>query len=162
MATRDPLLPTLRRLRAGPGRAPPVWPAGSPWSLERPAASAGVWVEGLAARGIAVGGIARDEERLKAAMTEVAESTGARTLAVAADVTDRAAVDTAVARVAAELGRVDLLVNNAGRGRRRRGADLGGRPGSVVGRRRRPRPRRAATGAARSCRGAGRAGTGGW
>jgi NAD(P)-dependent dehydrogenase (short-subunit alcohol dehydrogenase family) len=71
-------------------------------------------VEGLAARGFAVAGFARDEERLKAAMTEVAESTGARTLAVAADVTDRAAVDTAVARVAGELGRVDLLVNNAG------------------------------------------------
>ncbi|TFV86102.1 SDR family oxidoreductase [Blastococcus sp. CT_GayMR16] len=70
--------------------------------------------EGLAARGVAVAGLARNEERLKAAMAEVAESTGARTLAVAADVTDGAAVDAAVARVADELGRVDLLVNNAG------------------------------------------------
>jgi NAD(P)-dependent dehydrogenase (short-subunit alcohol dehydrogenase family) len=47
-------------------------------------------------------------------MAEVAESSGVRTLAVAADVTDRAGVDRAVARVADELGRVDLLVNNAG------------------------------------------------
>lgn len=70
--------------------------------------------DGLAARGVAVAGFARNEERLKTAMAEVAEATGGRTLAVAADVTDRAAVDTAVARVAAELGRVDLLVNNAG------------------------------------------------
>jgi NAD(P)-dependent dehydrogenase (short-subunit alcohol dehydrogenase family) len=47
-------------------------------------------------------------------MAEVTQATGARTLAVAADVTDRAAVDRAAARVADELGRVDLLVNNAG------------------------------------------------
>ncbi|TFV91689.1 SDR family oxidoreductase [Blastococcus sp. CT_GayMR20] len=71
-------------------------------------------VDGLAARGVAVAGLARNEERLSAAMAEVAEASGVRTLAVAADVTDRAAVDAAVARVADELGRVDLLVNNAG------------------------------------------------
>jgi NAD(P)-dependent dehydrogenase (short-subunit alcohol dehydrogenase family) len=70
--------------------------------------------EGLAASGMAVAGMARNEERLTTAMTEVAGATGGRTLAVAADVTDRAAVDAAVARVADELGRVDLLVNNAG------------------------------------------------
>jgi NAD(P)-dependent dehydrogenase (short-subunit alcohol dehydrogenase family) len=71
-------------------------------------------IAGLAARGVAVAGLARNEERLAAAMAEVAEASGVRTLAVAADVTDRAAVDAAVARVAGELGRVDLLVNNAG------------------------------------------------
>jgi NADP-dependent 3-hydroxy acid dehydrogenase YdfG len=69
--------------------------------------------EGLAARGMAVAGMARGEERLTAVMAEVA-ATGARTLAVAADVTDRAAVDAAVARVVEELGQVDLLINNAG------------------------------------------------
>jgi NAD(P)-dependent dehydrogenase (short-subunit alcohol dehydrogenase family) len=47
-------------------------------------------------------------------MAEVAEATGARTLAVPCDVTDRASVEDGVARVAAELGNVDLLVNNAG------------------------------------------------
>jgi len=71
-------------------------------------------VEGLAARGIAVAGLARNEQRLTTAMAEVAEASGVHTLAVAADVTDRAAVDAAVARVADELGRIDLLVNNAG------------------------------------------------
>jgi NAD(P)-dependent dehydrogenase (short-subunit alcohol dehydrogenase family) len=70
--------------------------------------------DGLAARGMAVAGMARNEQRLTAAMAEVAGSFRVPTLAVAADVTDRAAVDTAVARVADELGRVDLLVNNAG------------------------------------------------
>ena len=63
---------------------------------------------------MAVAGLARGEDRLRTAMDEVAAATGARTLAVAADVTDRAAVDAAVARVAEELGQVDLLVNNAG------------------------------------------------
>lgn len=71
-------------------------------------------VEGLSRRGMAVAGLARGEERLRTAMAEVAEATGGRTLAVAADVTDRASVDAAVARVVEELGQVDLLVNNAG------------------------------------------------
>src|SRR3954453_23814657 len=82
-----------------------------------PGASTGIGrhlAEGLAARGAAVAGLARTERRLTAAMAEVAQATGARTLAVAADVTDRVAVDRAAARVADELGRVDLLVNNAG------------------------------------------------
>jgi NAD(P)-dependent dehydrogenase (short-subunit alcohol dehydrogenase family) len=80
-------------------------------------ASAGIGrhlAEGLAARGMAVAGLARTPGRLTAAMDEVAAATGARTLAVAADVTDRAAVDSAVARVLEEFGHVDLLVNNAG------------------------------------------------
>src|SRR3954467_9269087 len=69
---------------------------------------------GLAARGAAVAGLARTERRLVEAMAEVTQATGARTLAVAADVTARRAADRAAARVADELGRVDLLVNNAG------------------------------------------------
>ncbi|MQA35631.1 SDR family oxidoreductase [Modestobacter roseus] len=80
-------------------------------------ASAGIGrhlAQGLAARGAAVAGLARSADRLQTAMDEVAAATGARTLAVPADVTDRAAVESAVARVTAELGPVDLLVNNAG------------------------------------------------
>jgi NAD(P)-dependent dehydrogenase (short-subunit alcohol dehydrogenase family) len=80
-------------------------------------ASAGIGrhiAEGLAARGAAVAGLARGADRLAAAMAEVARNTGARTLAVAADVTDRAAVEAAVQRVVTELGPIDLLVNNAG------------------------------------------------
>src|SRR5919107_4938321 len=63
---------------------------------------------------MAVAGMARSADRLTEAMAEVGGATGARTLAVAADVTDRASVEEAVARVTAELGNVDLLVNNAG------------------------------------------------
>jgi NAD(P)-dependent dehydrogenase (short-subunit alcohol dehydrogenase family) len=71
-------------------------------------------VQGLAARGMAVAGLARTGDRLRTAMDEVAAATGGRTLAVAADVTDRVAVDAATARVAEELGPIDLLINNAG------------------------------------------------
>ena len=70
--------------------------------------------EGLAARGAAVAGMARSAGRLRTAMDEVAAATGGRTLAVAADVTDRVAVTAAVEHVTAELGPVTLLVNNAG------------------------------------------------
>jgi 3-oxoacyl-[acyl-carrier protein] reductase len=71
-------------------------------------------VEGLVARGISVAGLARGRDRLETAMDEVALATGGRTLAVTADVTDRDAVEAAVGEVVAELGSIDLLVNNAG------------------------------------------------
>lgn len=71
-------------------------------------------VRGLAQRGFAVAGLARSAGTLAEAMAAVAETTGARVLGVPCDVTDRAAVEAAVARVTEELGHVDLLVNNAG------------------------------------------------
>jgi len=80
-------------------------------------ASAGIGrylAHGLAGRGATVAGLARSGDRLVAAMDDVAGATGARTLAVAADVTDPDAVRAAVDQVAAELGPVTLLVNNAG------------------------------------------------
>jgi NADP-dependent 3-hydroxy acid dehydrogenase YdfG len=39
---------------------------------------------------------------------------GSRTLVVPVDISDRAAVNEAIARVAAELGTIDIIVNNAG------------------------------------------------
>ncbi|MGA8210374.1 MAG: SDR family oxidoreductase [Nocardioidaceae bacterium] len=68
----------------------------------------------FARRGAAVAGLARGGERLTAALDDIADETGARTLAVTADVSDRAGIEAAVARVVEQLGEVDLLVNNAG------------------------------------------------
>ncbi|WP_438017150.1 SDR family oxidoreductase [Sorangium sp. So ce315] len=52
-------------------------------------------------------------ERARAVVGEV-EAAGRRGLAIAADSADSAAVVGAVARTVAELGRIDVLVNNAG------------------------------------------------
>jgi NAD(P)-dependent dehydrogenase (short-subunit alcohol dehydrogenase family) len=71
-------------------------------------------VQGLSAEGVSVAGLARGADRLREVMTDVTVATGAPTLAVPADVTDRHAVDRAVGRVLEEFGRIDLLINNAG------------------------------------------------
>jgi NAD(P)-dependent dehydrogenase (short-subunit alcohol dehydrogenase family) len=65
-------------------------------------------VRELTAAGARVGIVSRSASELE----QAAADTGS--VAVQADVLDRAAVEAAVARVEAELGPVDLLVNNAG------------------------------------------------
>ncbi|MEU2631006.1 MULTISPECIES: SDR family oxidoreductase [Kitasatospora] len=67
----------------------------------------------LAANGAAVALLSRREDRLKELAAEIGAA-GGRALAVPADVTDQRSVDGAAERVAAELGRVDLLVAAAG------------------------------------------------
>ena len=64
----------------------------------------------LAAGGASVAVIGRREDRLK----ELAAEVGVRALPVAADVGDRDAVYAAAATIRAALGRVDLVVANAG------------------------------------------------
>lgn len=66
----------------------------------------------LAAVGARVALLDRDEAGAVAAAATIAES-GARTLAVACDITDLASVEAAASRVERELGRCDVLVNNA-------------------------------------------------
>lgn len=57
--------------------------------------------------------VARSEEQLQAAAAEIREA-GGTALPVTADVTERTSVEEMVRTVEAELGPVDLLVNNAG------------------------------------------------
>jgi NAD(P)-dependent dehydrogenase (short-subunit alcohol dehydrogenase family) len=68
---------------------------------------------GLAARGWSVGLVARNGDALEAVAAECRAS-GAVVSNAVADVVDRPAADQAVQTVVAELGGVDLLVNNAG------------------------------------------------
>jgi 3-oxoacyl-[acyl-carrier protein] reductase len=67
----------------------------------------------LAADGFAVAVVDLDEGQAKGTV-EAIESAGGRALAVGADVSDAAAVDAAVSRIAEELGAPVVLVNNAG------------------------------------------------
>jgi 3-oxoacyl-[acyl-carrier protein] reductase len=67
----------------------------------------------LAEDGFAVAVIDLDESACKGVVDEIVAG-GGRALAVGADVSDEAAVDAAVTRVADELGAPTVLVNNAG------------------------------------------------
>ena len=68
---------------------------------------------GLARAGAAVAVIARSAEQVAETAATI-QRAGGRAVALAADVTDRASVDGAVAAIECQLGLVDLLVNNAG------------------------------------------------
>src|SRR3954471_11471967 len=64
----------------------------------------------LAAEGASVALAARRTDRIE----ELAAEIGDRALAIEADVTDRDAAESAVQRTVDELGRLDVLINNAG------------------------------------------------
>jgi NADP-dependent 3-hydroxy acid dehydrogenase YdfG len=68
----------------------------------------------LAADGAAVAIVGRREERLRDLAAELGEATDADVWRVAADVSDRDSVTRAAASIRGELGRVDLVVANAG------------------------------------------------
>jgi NAD(P)-dependent dehydrogenase (short-subunit alcohol dehydrogenase family) len=69
--------------------------------------------EHLACRGAAVGLVARNRDDLRAAAAAI-EGSGGRVCALACDVRDRGGLETAVSRIAADLGGLDVLVCAAG------------------------------------------------
>lgn len=71
-------------------------------------------VRGYAAAGADVIATSRREELVIETAREI-EAAGRRSLAVTSDVHDRASLETMVARVLDEFGRIDILVNCAGR-----------------------------------------------
>src|SRR5438874_13639457 len=68
---------------------------------------------GLADAGADIAVVGRNEAKSKAAAAELA-GRGVKAIAVTADVTDKSAVAAMTERVVRELGRIDVLVNNAG------------------------------------------------
>ncbi|HWW92034.1 MAG TPA: glucose 1-dehydrogenase [Vicinamibacteria bacterium] len=73
--------------------------------------------QGLAEAGADVVASSRRREQVEAAAAEI-EGRGRRTLRVTTDVTDRASLEAALERILAGLGKVDILVNSAGRTKR--------------------------------------------
>lgn len=67
----------------------------------------------LALQGAAVALVARRSERIEALGGEIADS-GGTALPIEADVADRERAEAAVAHTVAELGRLDVVINNAG------------------------------------------------
>jgi len=68
---------------------------------------------GLARAGASVAVLARNEQKNQAVLAEL-QKLGVPSLALQLDVTDRAALATAMAQVEMQLGPIDILVNNAG------------------------------------------------
>ena len=68
--------------------------------------------QGLADAGADIAVVARNETKSVAAIAEL-KARGIRAISVATDVTDKAAVAAMVERTARELGRIDILINNA-------------------------------------------------
>jgi 3-oxoacyl-[acyl-carrier protein] reductase len=69
---------------------------------------------GLAAEGVQVALLARTQTVLEAAADEIRAATGVTVLALPTDIRDAAAVASAVDYARAELGPLNILVNNAG------------------------------------------------
>jgi NAD(P)-dependent dehydrogenase (short-subunit alcohol dehydrogenase family) len=70
--------------------------------------------EGLASAGAAVAIVSRNIDEATAVAEQVARDYGTRAIGIAADVTDNDAVKRMVDRTVGQLGRIDILINNAG------------------------------------------------
>ena len=72
----------------------------------------------MARAGARVAIVARDEAKLQETVREIAEE-GGEAKSFAADLTDMGACDAVIERIEAEMGHIEILVNNAGRSIRR-------------------------------------------
>jgi len=68
---------------------------------------------GLADAGADIAVVGRNEDKSAAAVADLKQR-GVKAIAVTTDVTDKAAITSMVERVTKDLGRIDILINNAG------------------------------------------------
>lgn len=73
-----------------------------------------VFAHTLASAGADLALVGRRAEPLETLAATISETTGRRALAISADVTDPTQVGAMVERATAELGKIDILINNAG------------------------------------------------
>lgn len=73
-----------------------------------------VMAEAMASAGASVALTARDRHRAEEVAGEVAQATGATVIGLGVDVTKAAEVEAAVAETVSTLGKLDILINNAG------------------------------------------------
>ena len=73
-----------------------------------------IFADALAEAGASVVVCGRDAERCERAAVEIAEAHGARAIGLRCDVRSATEIEAVVERAVAELGSVDVLVNNAG------------------------------------------------
>ena len=82
-------------------------------------ASGGLGVQmakALANQGANIVVMARRQEKIDAVAAEIADEFGVKTLAIRCDITDTDNVNAAVAETLEKMGRIDILINNAGTG----------------------------------------------
>ncbi|HEX3148934.1 MAG TPA: glucose 1-dehydrogenase [Gemmataceae bacterium] len=70
--------------------------------------------QGLASAGADVVLVSRHEDQAKSAADEIAKAYCRKAIGLKADVGNQAEIEAVVARVLADLGRIDILINNAG------------------------------------------------
>ncbi|MBQ8920857.1 MAG: SDR family oxidoreductase [Oscillospiraceae bacterium] len=70
----------------------------------------------LASQGASIAAIARRQNMLDQVAEEIRTEFGVKAIGISCDITDPAAVGQTVAEVVAQLGQIDILINNAGTG----------------------------------------------
>ena len=79
---------------------------------------------GLAGQGAHIAVVGRNAAKSASAAKKISDETGVKTLAVTCDVAQESQVNSAMSQIVEGLGRIDILINNAGINIRKQPQDL--------------------------------------